>query len=131
MSANTSLSMFRGDGKTFVFTLSITENGVTRPLTPGELTAVTVRFTAKRNAGDPDAAAVIALDNLTPAGGVVVDPLASLATVTIPPASTAALPTFMAALVYDLQVTAAADGIPHTLVVDQLSVNADVRRAAP
>lgn len=129
MSVNTSLSMFRGDGKTFVFTLSITENGVTRPLTPSELTAVTVKFTAKRNAANPDADAVIALSN-APGGGVVVDTANSKATVTIPPASTATLPTFMAALVYDLQVTAQADGIPHTLVVDQLSVNADVTRAA-
>src|SRR5262245_61656469 len=129
MSANpsNSIAMYRGDVKTIVFTLTITEGGVSRPLTPSELAGVVMRFTAKYKFGDSDAQALIALasNGLNP--GVVIDANASTATVTIPAASTVNVANLGANLVYDLQLVDA-DGNPHTFIVSTLAINADVTR---
>ncbi len=125
MSVN-AIAMFRGDEKTITFTLAITVGGVTRPLTPTELTGAVIKFTAKNNKADADSAAVIALTS-APGGGIVVDLFGSTATATIPPAATSGLASVGAALDYDLQITGA-DGKPHTFIVDRLSINADVTR---
>ncbi len=130
MNASNSISMFRGDVKTIVFALTITEADITRALTPSELTGVVIKFTAKRNVADSDAAAVVALSSAGASPGVVINTAASTATVTIPAASTANVAALGAALTYDLQISNTDGSNPHTFTVDTLAVDADVTRTA-
>lgn len=126
MTASNSISMFRGDEKTIKFSLAITEDGITRPLTSGELAMAKIRFTAKRNLSDPDSAAVIALSS--PSDGISIDLSGSACTVTIPPEATANVAALGAVLTYDLQVSNIDATQPHTFVVDTLAINGDVTR---
>ncbi len=108
------LTIFRD--RTFAMNLAVTQAGA-----PFNLTSATVRMTAKFNYTDLDAAAVFKLSTNT-SGIAITNSVGGLATVTITPTNTSALPANPVNLYYDIQVTDAsanvwtvADGILYVL----------------
>ena len=116
----TALEITRGDTRTLDVTC-FQPDGVTAL----DITGFDLWWTAKRTTGDPDPGV---MQKTTATGGIAVTGAASgLATVTIDPADTSALPG-VTQLVWDLQARDPAGRI-HTLASGTLTVLADVTRA--
>lgn len=116
------LSMWRGD--TLVFDVTITdEDGAAV-----NLIGTSLRLTAKRSAGQPDADALISLT--TGAGITVTNASAGQARVEIVPAKTSGLEAATVSLVWDLQLTTG-DGQVFTVAGGYLTVSPDVSHASP
>jgi hypothetical protein len=92
------LQSVRGD--TFVFSMYVFNAGV-----QVDLTGAAVRFTAKHDYADLDAAAVVALDTSVGGGVEIVNAAAGELRVTVPAADTAALDNVQQRLVWDAQLT--------------------------
>jgi hypothetical protein len=119
----TLLSMTRGD--TAVFDVALTD-GAGDPL---DITDATLTFTVKRRLSDPDSAAVV---QKTTGNGIThgADPTDGTATITLDPDDTADLSTIGSSLLWDVQVTGAADDV-HTPLSGRLAIAPDVTRPAP
>lgn len=108
-------------GKTLPFSATCTSNGQ-----PFDLTGATLKFLAKRRAGDADAGAVI---TKTDGDGIVVPlPTNGVAQVQILEADTAALANEETVLVWELQVTSSAN--PFTVAGGLLTIEPAVVQAS-
>lgn len=112
------LDAVRGD--TNKYDVTVTRDGAAL-----DLTGATLKFTVKRSLDDADADAVFQKAIGT---GIVVDDVAGgLATLTVAPADTSALPA-PRSFHYDLQLTES-DGRVTTVAIGSLRLSADVERA--
>ena len=115
--------MFRGDKYEFDATILNYDGN------PLDLTGSVLRFTAKWDIRDLDAAAVIS--KTTTGGGIVINSAtAGTVTVTILPADTVALPSDEVVLFYDLQVNSSPT-VNYTVMYGKLRVLPDASITAP
>ena len=121
--------MKRGDTK--VWNITVADPSSNQPM---NLTAMLLRFTAKRNYTDDDSKAVLQVSSTPNKYGGIVTTLPTLgqATITILPAATVALAGVEYRLLYDLQVTNSSDFTQVTTIAEGLLIiTPDVSQTAP